>query len=71
MTKTVLKYIEMKDTIIILISTTEKWLRLSIKERQEFSEQVLGQILFKYKETLKVKMYDSESFNAKNGRYLK
>lgn len=37
MTKTVLKYIERKYTIIILISTTEKWLRFADKDQKVFN----------------------------------
>jgi hypothetical protein len=60
----------MKYTIVILISTTKKWLRLSRKLRNEFSEQVLGPIMLKYKATVNVKMFDAESFNSRNTDFL-
>ena len=62
--------ITMKYTIVILISTTEKWLRLSRPERNKFTEQVLGPILVKYKESLDVRMFDAESFNARNTDFI-
>jgi len=60
----------MKYTIIILIATTEKWLRLSRKERREFFEHVLGPIMEKYRETVSVRLFDSEGFNAKNTDFI-
>ena len=62
--------ITMKYTIVILISTTEKWLRLSRPERNKFTEQVLDPILVKYKESLDVRMFDAESFNARNTDFI-
>lgn len=60
----------MKHTIVILISTTEKWLRLSRKERNDFSEKVLGPIISKYSEFLSVRLFDAESFNARNTDFI-
>jgi hypothetical protein len=60
----------MKYTIAILLTTTEKWLRLARKDRQNFSEQVFEPLIHKYRETLKVRLFDSESFNAKNTDFM-
>lgn len=60
----------MKYTIVILISATKLWLRLSRKDRNEFSEQTLMPIIMQYKKTLSVRMFDAESFNAKNSDFI-
>ena len=60
----------MKYTIVILISTTEKWLRLNRKERNNFFEQSLQPLVLKYGEYLNVRLFDAESFNAKNTDFL-
>jgi len=59
-----------KYTIIILIATTEKWLRLSRKERNNFFEKSLQPLTLKYEKFLSVRLFDAESFNAKNTDFL-
>ena len=60
----------MKHTIIILITTTEKWLRLSRKERNDFNTSFFIPLVAKYKDFLQVRMFDSESTNAKHTDFL-
>src|SRR5258708_7130009 len=60
----------MKYTIVVLISTTKKWLRLSRKERNDFNEQFFVPLANKYKDFLKVKLFDSESTNSKHTDFL-
>ncbi|HPH99671.1 MAG TPA: hypothetical protein PK772_05030 [Chitinophagaceae bacterium] len=60
----------MKYTIVILISTTEKWLRLTRKERNQFAEKNIYPLLDKYKKTLTLRMFDAEAFNAKHTDFL-
>ncbi|MFN8575592.1 MAG: darcynin family protein [Candidatus Sericytochromatia bacterium] len=54
-----------KYTILILLSTTEKWLRLSRQERKDFFEKNINKVIEKYKDDLKLKLFDSEAFNSK------
>lgn len=60
----------MKYTIVILIATTEKWLRLSRKDRAAFVEKDLQPIIIKYSATVSVRMFDSESSHPKHTDFL-
>src|SRR4051812_47788664 len=60
----------MKYTIVILVSTTAQWLRLSRKERNNYFEQDIGPILEKYNQVVTLRMFDAEAFNAKHTDFL-
>ena len=60
----------MKYTIVVLLATTEKWLRLSRQERRNFSAEVIEPIIFKYSKSLTVRMFDAEAFSAKTTDFL-
>lgn len=60
----------MKYTILILISTTEKWLRLARKDRTKYFEDFISPIINKYSKALTVRMFDAEAFNSRNTDFL-
>lgn len=60
----------MKYTILILLSTTEKWLRLTRPQRGEFVSTALEPIIGRYSDSLKLKMFDSESMNARHTDFI-
>ncbi|WP_166967576.1 darcynin family protein [Yeosuana marina] len=60
----------MKYTILILISTTENWLRLTREERNKFNETFFEPLMKKYSEFLNVRLFDSESTNAKHTDFI-
>jgi hypothetical protein len=60
----------MKYTIVILISTTENWLRLTRKQRNEYNEKFFIPLLKKYQEFLNVRLFDSESTHAQHTDFI-
>ena len=61
---------ESNYTILILLSTTEKWLRLSRKERNQFNADFFEPLLEKYGAFLSVSLFDAESTHAKHTDFM-
>ena len=60
----------MKYTIVILVSTTTHWLRLSREDRNQYTITHIGPILAKYAPTVTLRMFDAEAFNARHTDFL-
>lgn len=60
----------MKYTILILISTTENWLRLTRKERNKFNENFFVPLIKKYSKFINVRLFDSESTHANHTDFI-
>lgn len=54
----------MKYTVLILLSTTENWLRLTREERNKFNEKFFVPLIKKYQEFIEIRLFDSESTHA-------
>jgi hypothetical protein len=57
-------------TVLILMNATPAWLSLTRKERAAFVEQHVTPIFYKVADSVKVRLYDSEYFNAKVSDYM-
>lgn len=60
----------MKHTIIILLKSTDLWLKQSTGKQALFFEEEIKPILKKMKNKVHVRFFNSESFNARISNYL-
>ncbi len=60
----------MNYSILVLYQATPLWLTLSRVERTKFFESNIAPLISKYKDTLTVRLFDSEAFHAKTSDYM-
>lgn len=60
----------MHYSIFILLTTTEKWLKLSRTERSNFTDATITPIIKKYSDALTVTMHDAKGFHGRHTDFI-